>query len=527
MNKSKKVLALALTVALGVTALAGCGGGNGPAPGSSTQATSDKGQKGELIFAQGADPRGLDPGMVDDAESSKVMCQIYETLLAFEKDSTKLRPWLAKEYEVSEDGLTYTFILNEGIKFHDGEPFNAEAVKANIERYMEGNRTEDMPYADFVYGKVASVEAPEEYKVVIKLKEPYTPFLNNLAMSMTAPMASPKAIKEGNLMEHPVGTGPFVFDSWNKGQDITLKPNLEYWNNGPEAKGAIFRIIAENSARVVALKNGEVNIIDGIDPNSVEEIKASGAELYTTPGMNINYMAYNTENGIFKDEAARKAISMAINVPELVKNLYKDQAQPATTILPEFVPGFSKDVKQVAYDKAAAEKAIKDAKISKVRIMTYTNPRPYNPVGGQVLAEAIQGYLKAVGVDATIDSYDWTTYKDKLKSGDYDICFYGWNGDNGDADNFMGLLSDSDPSMNVARYNDPEYKAMVQKAATIPNGEQRDKAYAEMEQYVADKAVWLPFSHMDVLTAYSPSVKNYYFHVTANIYMQEMYADTK
>lgn len=440
MNNFKKIVALALSLALVLVTLAGCGGNAGD---TDTKAADT------LIYAQGAEPRGLDPALVDDGESAKVIINIYEGLLKYAQDSTKLEPCLAKEWEVSPDGLTYTFKLQEGVKFHDGTDFDAEAVKFNIDRQLPPKMTEDMAYASFVYASVKDVEVVDKYTVKINLKEPSTPFLANLAMVMSAPIVSPKALQENNnnVNQAPVGTGPYKFVRWAKDENIVLERNEEYWGTKALTKNVIFRFIKDNSARVVALNNGEVDMIDGIDATVVKQITDAGNKVFQAPGMNINYLAYNTSKAPFNNAKIRYAVSQAINVPELVESLYQGYSEAATSILPTFMEGYDKSIAQAPYDPDAAQKALKDAGVTSVKIMTYTNPRPYNNATGQALAEAVQSYLSKVGVTATIDSYDWTTYKEKIKAGDYDICFYGWIGDNGDPDNFMYLLAHEDPTM--------------------------------------------------------------------------------
>jgi peptide/nickel transport system substrate-binding protein len=276
----------------------------------------------------------------------------------------------------------------------------------------------------------------------------------------------------------------------------------------------VFRFIKKNSARVIALTNGEVDAIDGIDSTVVDQITKAGGKLFTAEGMNINYMAYNTTSTTFKNADARKAFSQAVNVPEMVKSLYKDYAEVATSVMPKFMGGYSDSIKQAAYDEAAAKTGLEKAGIKSVNIITYSNVRPYNAANGQALAEAIQGYLKKVGVTCNIKQYDWTTYKSEVKKGNYDICFYGWTGDNGDADNFMNLLSDKDVSMNVARYDNAEYKALIAKGLATDEGEARNKVYTQCEQFVADQCVWLPISHAKTLCAYNPKVSGFYYHQT-------------
>lgn len=509
MRKVKKIMALALSAALIIGSLAGCGSKAGN-EGSAPQASDT------LIYAQGSEPRGLDPALVDDGESAKVMSNIYEGLLKYDKDSTKVLPSLAKSWDVSTDGLTYTFHLQEGVKFHDGTDFNAEAVKVNIDRQLPPQVTEDMAYASFVYGSVKNVEVVDTNTVKINLTAPSTPLLNNLAMIMAAPIVSPKALKDSNnnVNQAPVGTGPYKFVKWEKDQNIVLERNDNYWGTKANIKNVIFKFIKDNSARVVALNNGEADIIDGIDATVVKQITDAGNKIFQAPGMNINYLAYNTSKKPFNDQKVRVAISQAINVPELVESLYQGYSKPATSILPEFMEGYDKSISQIAYDPTAAAKTLKEAGVTSLHMITYTNPRPYNAATGQSLAEAIQGYLSKVGVQVSIDSYDWATYKEKLKGGDYDLGFYGWIGDNGDPDNFLYLLSIDDPTMNIALYKNDEFNSLIAKGLTTPAGNDRNAIYTQLEKIAAADAAWLPISHAETLCAYRPNVENFYFHMT-------------
>lgn len=507
MKNMRKFVALTLAVAFLGISLSGCGS---KASNNATKASDT------LIYAQGAEPRGLDPALVDDGESAKVMSNIYEGLLKYNKDSTKVEPSLAKSWDVSPDGLTYTFHLQEGVKFQDGTDFNAEAVKFNIDRQLPAQVTEDMAYASFVYGSVKNVEVVDKNTVKINLTSPSTPLLNNLAMIMAAPMVSPKALKDNNnnVNQAPCGTGPYKFVKWDKDQNIVLVRNEEYW--GPKAltKNVIFKFIKDNSARVVALNNGEADMIDGIDATVIKQITDAGDKIFQAPGMNINYMAYNTSRAPFNNQKLRAAISQSINVSEMAKSLYQGYSETATSILPTFMEGYDQSISQVAYDPTAAAKTLKAAGLTSVHMITYTNPRPYNSATGQVLAESVQGYLSKVGVKVTLDSYDWTTYKEKLKAGDYDIAFYGWIGDNGDPDNFMNLLSSEDQTMNISLYNNPEFKSLIAKGLTTPTGAERNAIYTQLEKIAAADAVWLPISHAQTLCAYKPNIKNFYFHMT-------------
>jgi peptide/nickel transport system substrate-binding protein len=519
MKRYARPLSLVLVVALcGALLLTGCGQKDA----QSDQTSTENAANDTFTFAQGADPRGLDPARVDDLESGKVIVNIYEGLTKYAADSTKVEPCLAESWEISEDGLSYTFKLRQGVKFHDGSDFNADAVKFNIDRQLPPKADDNMPYASFTFGTVKDVQVVDPYTVKINLTQKNTAFLANLAMGPAAPIVSPTALEaSGNnsVMDNPVGTGPYKFVKWNKGENVVLVRNDEYWGEKAKIKNVVFRIIADNSARVLALNNGEVDMIDGIDATVVDKIKEGGNELYEAPGMNVNYMAFNTTTDMFKDAEARKAVAQAVNVDELVTSLYQGYSEKATTILPTFMPGYDPSVQQVSYDAEAAKAGLEKAGIKKIHMITYSNPRPYNAATGAALAAAIQGYLQKVGVEATIDTFDWTTYKDKVKAGDYDIAFYGWIGDNGDPDNFLNLLADKDPNLNIARWQDPTYIDMIKKALAMPNGPERDSAYAACEKYVAERSVWLPFSHAKTQAAYRPNVSGFIYHVTGSVFL--------
>lgn len=520
----KKVLALIMsTIVTSTLFLTGCGGGaNKPANSTSQSAAKT------LIYAQGSDPRGLDPAYVDDGESAKVIVNVYEGLLKYKEGSTELEPCLAKSWDISKDGKEYTFKLREGVKFHDGTPFNADAVKYNIERQLPPNVKEDMPYASFTFGEVQKVEKVDDYTVKIILKQPYTPLLANLAMCLAAPMASPEAIKKnnGNINEAPVGTGPFKFVSWKKGEAITLEKNNDYWGDKAKVDKVIFKFTKENSVRASELMTGAVDIIDGVDPNDVQKIKDSKMNIFNEKGMNINYMAFNCSRAPFNDAKLRQAICYAINREELVKYLYQGFADVAYTALPSFIPGFNDKIKSYEYNPEKAKQLLKEAgkENLQIKMIAYSNPRPYNPVNGQKLAESIQNYLSKVGIKATIDVYPWKEYKEKIAQGEGDILFYGWTGDNGDADNFLSLFDSKEikSTLNSSKYNNPKVDELLAQGRKTPNGEERNNIYKQIQDIVDKDAPWLTISYAKDMAAYSPKVKNFKIHPTGVVFLKDV-----
>lgn len=517
----------------GLVSMAGCSGGGDAGSSTSTSSTGTAGGAADAItYSLTADPRAVDPAYFDDGESAVVSCNIYEGLFQYGAKDAKVSPCLATDLpEISDDGLTYTIKLREGVKFHDGAEFNADAVKKSIERQLEPNRNSDMPYASFVFGEeatnngVKTVEAVDPATIKITMRAASAPFVKNLAMALASPIVSPTAIDAstpGQPITQPSGTGPYKFVDWTKGASITLVANEDYWGDAPKTKNIVFKIIAEGNTRLTSLMNGECDIISSVDPASADQITSNGFELFSEDGMTINYMAFNTESDICKDQEVRKALAQAINVEEMVKSIYGDYATVANSVMPAWMAPYTKDVKQTAYDPEAAKKTLADKGVTSLQCITYTTARPYNQKGGTDLANMIQGYLAEVGVDVSITQYDWTTYKTKVQTDPYDICFYGWTGDNGDPDNFMNLLADTNWSMNVAHFQDDEYKALIAEGLATPDGDARDAIYLKAEEMVAEKQPWVLISHSKNLLGVSPKVQDFYYHPTGVVFFKNV-----
>lgn len=522
MRKPPRLLALAVLAVFALSLIAGCGG--------KEAAQTEKGTT--LVFAQGSDPRGLDPAFVDDGESAKVIVNVFENLVQYKPGSTEIQPGLATEWESSPDGKVWTFKLRQGVKFHDGTPFNAEAVKFSVERQLPPNRTDDMPYASFVFGQVDKVEVVDEYTVKFILKEPYAPFLANMAMCLAAPIVSPAAVKKygDDFIEHPVGTGPFKFVKWDKGQQIVLERNNEYWGEKAKVDKLVFKFTKENAVRASELMTGAVDAMDGVDPNDVKRLEEAGMKVIKDPGMNINYFAFFCNKKPFDNPKLRQAVSMAINRDNLTNYLYQGFAQTANGPLPSFMPGYDPNLKPLPYDPEKAKALLKEcgydeAHPLKITIMAYTNPRPYNPVGGEKLAAAIQADLLKVGVQSEIKTYPWKEYKDALfKAEDGDCFVYGWIGDNGDPDNFLSLLDSNEiaGSLNAAKYANPRVDQLLKEGRREMDPAKRAKIYSDLQKIILEDAPWVYLTHATMLAAYRPEVQGFAVHPTGVIFFKDV-----
>ncbi|WP_153731700.1 ABC transporter substrate-binding protein [Sporosarcina obsidiansis] len=508
-----KLWSLALIMLLVLsTALAACSGGDDK-EGSSDKGkdAADKGgsEKKTLVFGRGGDSTSLDPSRVTEGETFKVTINLFETLLNFGEEDTTVQPGLAKEWEPSEDGLTYTFQLEEGVKFHDGTDFNAEAVVKNFERWANGD-ADTFPYYNSMFGGfkddeshvIESVTADGDHTVVIKLKRPQAPFLKNLAMSMFA-ISSPTAFEKGDdaYERDPVGTGPFKFVEWKPNETITIEKNEEYWQDGlPKLDKVIFTVIPDNSTRLNSLLSGEIDLADGINPADGVKIEGDDKlQLFERPSMNVGYLGLTVTREPFDKKEVRQALNYAIDKQTIIDSFFEGRAEIANNPMPPSISGYNEAIEAYPYDPEKAKELLKQAGLEngfEMELWAMPVPRPYMPDGTKV-AEVIQSNLADVGIKAKIVSYEWATYLDKASKGEADAFMLGWTGDNGDADNFLYVLLDEDNigSNNYTYFKNEETHKLFLEAQTEIDEDKRNELYKQAQEILHEEAPWVPIAH--------------------------------
>jgi len=483
-----------------------------------------------LVFGRGGDSVFLDPAAATDGESFKVTKNVFETLVNFGEQDTTINPGLSTEWEATEDGLSYTFQLAEGVKFHDGTDFNAEAVVKNFDRWMNGSE-EKFPYYASMFGGfkgdeghvIESVTADGDLTVVITLKRPQAPFLKNLAMSPFA-IASPTAFeKHGDkFTENPVGTGPFKFVEWKRNDSITIEKNEEYRIDGlPKLDKVIFRAIPDNSARLNALNTGEIDLADGVNPADGASVEGnSELQLFERPSMNIGYLGLTSTRPPFDKKEVRQAVNYAVNKQAIVDAFFEGRAEVAKNPMPPVISGYNDDVAGYEYNPEKAKELLAAAGLPdgfEMDLWAMPVPRPYMPDGAKV-AEAIQADLAAVGIKANIVSYEWATYLEKAKNGEADAFLLGWTGDNGDADNFIYVLLDEDNigSNNYSYYKNDEVHDILIQAQTEVEEDKRNELYGQAQEIISEDAPWVPLAHSTPLLAGRADLVDFFPHPTGS-----------
>ncbi|MGH3019695.1 MAG: ABC transporter substrate-binding protein [Gaiellaceae bacterium] len=543
------LLLASMLLALG---LAGCGGDDDDGEAADTGAAETDGGEGggggTLVFAGAADPVVLDGALVSDGESLRVIDQIYESLVSLEPGTTELAPGLAKSWELSEDGLEYTFELEEGVTFHDGEPFNAEAVCFNFDRWYNFTGSFQNPSASYywqtVFGGFAetdpesgapedsfyeSCEAVDEGTVVIRLTSPSSAILGALSLSNFS-IASPAALQEfgadeGEVddegifhptgtfgTEHPIGTGPFMFASWTRGDRLVLERYDDYWGEPASIDELIFRPIADNAARLQALQSGEIQGYDLVEPQDVPTIEGDeNLQILDRPAFNVGYVGINQAFPPLDQLEVRQAIAAGLNRQEVVDTFYAGRGEVANEFMPPEVIGYADDVTTYEYDPAAAQQLLQDAGVQTPLELTFCYPtdvsRPYMP-DPQRNFEAFAASLNEAGFQITPRSAPWSPdYLGLVDEGKCPIYLLGWTGDFGDPDNFIGTFFQN--AQKAWGFENMEIFDILDEAEAETDLEAREGLYQDANRLIMDFLPGVPYVHTEPALAFAANIQGY------------------
>ena len=539
-----RLIALAIVMAMTIAA---CGG-------DGDDEAEDNGDTGAqegatLTFGTSADPVVLDGILVSDGESLRAIDQMFEGLVTLEPGSTEVIPNLATEWTTSEDGKDWTFTLREGVTFHDGEPFNADAVCYNFDRWFNFTGSFQNPAATYywqtVFGGFAKTDpdsgAPadsnfrsctvdDEHTVTIGLNTPSSSFLAAMALTNFT-FASPKALEEfqadeGRVnaegifratgtygTEHPTGTGPYMFEEWVRNDHLTMTRNPDYWGDFEgNVETLIFRPIPDNAARLQALQTGEIQGYDLVEPQDMETISGDETlQLLDRPAFNVGYVGMNQAQKPLQDIEVRKAVAHAIDRQEVVDAFYAGQGEVATQFMPPEVFGYADDVTTYEFDPDKAKQILEDAGYDLPLEISFAYPtdvsRPYMPVP-QDNFEAMVADLEECCFKVKTESAIWSPdYLDNVDNGRYGLYLLGWTGDFGDPDNFIGTFFQTE--QRAWGFDNEEIRTCLDEAETEIDPDARTAKYEDCNRLLMDFLPGLPYVHTKPALAFTANVTGY------------------
>lgn len=492
-------------------------GGNNADNDSDTSGTEETG--GTLRIVTLSDATSLDPQFITNIPSANFIYQkVYENLVTFD-ENMEIIPNLASDWNQIDD-VTWEFTLEEGITFHDGEPFNADAVKITLDRLLDPET--GSPQREKV-SMIEEVKVIDDTTVQLILSEPYAPILSILA-SQEASILSPKSIQEDpdSLSDTPVGTGPFVFESWNSGQSITLSKNESYWGEPAKVDEVVFEIIPEDSTRLAMIETGEAHISDNIPVTELDRIENSDSLILNrTEGLAVEYIGFNNREAPFDNIDLRKAVSHAIEREAIINGVYNDIGTLATSAMSPNVFGFSENVEAYEYNINEAKKFLEDSGFDVNTELTLVTSDRKERVS---MAEVIQSQLKGIGLNVNIQVLEYGAYIETMDSGEFDMFIGGWGNATGDGDynqyNLFHTNSFGSPG-NHFYYSNPEVDELIEEARKESDNQRRLEIYEQTQTIELEDAAYVPIRNYEHLAVSSNSVHNFWLSPTNYIMINE------
>jgi dipeptide transport system substrate-binding protein len=489
-----------------------------------------------LVYCSEGSPENFNPQINTTGTSFDASLPVYGKLVEFKPGTTEIQPGLAEHWEITEDGKTFVFHLRKGVKWHANSHFkptrnfNVDDVLFSINRQWK----DDNPFhkvsggaydyfSDMGFPKLLkSVEKMDDYTVKFELNEPNAPFLSDMAMDFASILSAEYGaalLKEGKpelMDQEPIGTGPFEFVKYEKDATIRYKTFAGYWGKKPKFDALVFSITKDPAVRLAKLRANECQIAPFPNVADLPAIKADAKlRLMEQPGLNIGYLAFNTQKKPLDDKRVRLAINMAIDKKAIIDAVYQGAGQPAKNLIPPTIWSYDDEVKDYPHDVEGAKKLLAEAGYPngfEADLWAMPVQRPYNPDAKRI-AELMQADLAKVGISAKIVQYEWGEYRKRAQQGEHMMAQLGWTGDNGDPDNFFAVLAGCTSARpggsNIAKWCNKDFDALITKAVGLNDQGQRAKLYKQAQVIMHDEAPFFLIAHSVVYMPMSKAVSGY------------------
>lgn len=496
--------------------------------------------KGTFVLLRTADSVTLDPARAFDSESTLAVQQIYEGLVRVKSGKAQIEPALAESWSVSPDKLVWTFRMRKGVLFHDGSTLTARDAAQSITRQIDPKDPYHAPgmyTAQLLFENIAGAEALDDSTLRVHLRRPTASLLSSLASAQASVVSSKALARWGSALgEHPVGTGPFQFVEWTRGESLMLERNKVYWGPKARMERVVLRTLSDPGARFREFQAGRADALVNVMPSDLPLVeKVPGATVLRAPGLNIAYLGLNTQRGPLRKASVRRAVALALNRVLLVNLVYGHSAEPALSPLPpvlldvrdQFPPQTLRGDVQKARAILAQEGLGHGFDAA---LLVMDTPRPYLPEP-QRMAQAIRQSLSAVGIRVRIRTVPWAEYLAQVSRGEHEFCLSGWSyGDLNPHEFFRHKLGRGDLSKgvgsNVSLWSDKEFADLVTKAEATDSVAERTRLYRQILGVVAREAPLVPLAHMMSIIAVQSGVHGVVMQPTgAELRLSRVYKD--
>ena len=486
-------------LAAAVLLVSACGGG-GESVDTGGGGGGGGGEGGTLVAAVAAEPDQFDPHATTAYPSFQVLENVYDTLVVPNAEDLTMEPSLAESWETSEDQLTWTFTLRDGVTFHDGSTFDSADVVYSYRRIID----EQLQNA-YRFETVTDITAPDPRTVVLTVSQPTPNLLERIGAFKGMAILPEGAADQVDLTTEAVGTGPFRLESSDASSTV-LTAYEDYWGGAPSVGGVEFRYITEPAAALTALQNGEVQWTDNIPPQQIESLSGDDTvELQTTPSVDYWYLSMNYGRAPFDNRDVRRAISFAVDRAAVAEAARFGAAQPNQTAIPED-NFFHTDYAPFETDPDQARQLLEQAGVTTPLTMglMVTDEFPETVAGAQVIA----AQLGEVGIEVEIETLDFATWLDRQGQGDFDAFMLGWLG-NLDPAAYYQEQHQTDAANNYQGYSNPQVDQLLQQGATETDEAARKQVYDQAAQIIVDDVSYLYLYNPDVVQAWAPGLSGY------------------
>lgn len=474
--------------------------------------------KDMLVIGKAADPQTLDPAVTIDNNDWTVTYPAYQRLIKYKtengKGSTDVEGDLAESWQSAENGKVWTFRLHSGAAFADGTAVTAEAVKLSFERLM---RIKQGPSEAFPAG--LKVEVVDPLTVRFMLSTPFAPFLYTLAND-GASVINPTVLKENAaddarayLAEHTAGSGAYMLQRWQKGQQLVLVPNPHFSGNKPAFKRVSVKIISESSARRLQLEKGDLDIADSLPVDQFAALKKQGdVAVYDYPALRVTYLYLNNGKAPLNQPDLRRTISWATDYKGMVSGILGGNGKQMRGPIPEGMWGYDAGAMQYSLDlNKAKEELAKVAEKPKTLSFLYSDNDP----NWEPIALSLQANLQTLGINVKLEKLANATMRERIGKGDYDIAIGNWSPDFADPYMFMNYWFESDKKGlpgNRSFYANPQVDALLKQAASVTDQAERTRFYQQAQKTVIDDAAYVYLFQKNYQVGMNKSVKGYVFN---------------
>lgn len=489
-----------------------------------------------IYYRLNANPTTLDPALITDVSSASIAAKLFNGLVRL-NENLEIIPDIAERWEISKDGLRYRFYLKENIRFLNSREVKSQDFKYSFERILDPKTKSPNTWVfdrvdgakEFQKGdakEVKGFKAINDYTFEIKLKRPFSPFLSMLTMT-PAYVISKKEVErwKNDFSSYPSGTGPFVLKRWLPNRELVLERNENYFDEKAKVKGIVYKIIPEDLTAVTEFELGNIDVIS-LPASAYSKFKNDkkwNKYIISLEGLNTYYLGMNSSRHPFNNPNLRRAVSYAIDRRKILKTFYEGRGRLAAGPVPDLLRKW--DIKEkgqvsgvkgrnrgenflVNYDPRKAKEIINSEGMSGINVNMYVTA-DQDVID---LAEIIQSYLSAVGMNVNIKQLEWSAYKDAVNKGEPDMFWLSWWADYPDPENFLFPLfhsSNIGPAGNRTRYINKEVDTLIEKGQNSLNEKERNNFYKKAEEIIIKDMPWVSFWHRTDFLIKQPWIEGY------------------